>query len=78
MALKKSDKLITISESTKKEMLEFYNFHESDKIQAVHLGVDAKFFNHSNKEYLRKILSELQLKHNFSRVFFICRKQQTS
>ena len=67
VAMKKSDKLITISESTKKEMLEFYNFHESDKIQAVHLGVDAKFFNHSNKEYLRKILSELQLKHNFSR-----------
>jgi glycosyltransferase involved in cell wall biosynthesis len=69
VALKKSDKLITISESTKHELLEFYNFHKGNKIQAVHLGVDAKFFNHSDKEVLSKIISELRVKHNFNKYF---------
>ena len=69
VALKKSDKLITISESTKHELMEFYNFHESDKIQAVHLGVDAKFFDHSAKEVLSKIIGELKIKYNFKRYF---------
>src|SRR4030067_394935 len=35
VALKKSDKLITISESTKNDLMKFYGFHDSNKIQAV-------------------------------------------
>lgn len=69
IALKKSDKLITISESTKQELMEFYNFHHGSKIQAVHLGVDAKFFNHSDKEVWSKIITELRVKHNFNKYF---------
>ena len=69
VALKKSDKLITISESTKQELMEFYNFHTSDKIQSVHLGVDAKFFDLSAKEVLSKIIGELKIKYNFKRYF---------
>jgi len=69
IALKKSDKIITISESTKKELIEFYNYSQRDKIQAVHLGVDAEFFKRTNKENLGKILSGLRLKYNFNRYF---------
>ncbi len=69
VALKKSDKLITISESTKQEMMEFYHFHKSSKIHAVHLGVDSKFFNPLNKEISRKTLSELKVKYNFNHYF---------
>lgn len=69
IALKKSDKLITISESTKKELMNFYGFKNQDKIKAIHLGVNDRFFKDQNKVTLKNKLTELKQKFKIERYF---------
>jgi mannosyltransferase len=48
LAIKKSDGIICISDSTKKDMLSFYPNLDENKIRVIHLGVDQQFFKLSN------------------------------
>jgi glycosyltransferase involved in cell wall biosynthesis len=45
ISLKKSDKIVTISESTKKDMLKQFNHIPSTKIEVIHLGVNGVNIN---------------------------------
>ncbi len=69
IALKKSDLIITISKSTKEELVSFYDYKLSDKIRPVHLGVDEKFVLNLDKNKANERLKLLKKQHNFKQYF---------
>jgi len=69
VALKKSDKLICISESTKKELIEFYNYKDSAKIECIHLGVNSRYFISNEIGRTTNVLENLKNRYNFDKYF---------
>jgi len=63
MAIKKSDRIIAISQSTKKDILKFFPNVEENKIHVVHHGFDAELFSSViSQEESDKILNSYKLK----------------
>lgn len=60
---KRADKIITYSDSTKKDVIEFLNINEK-KISVIPLGVEEKFKPASEKE-IKKIKADLGLPDNY-------------
>lgn len=69
VALKKSDLIITISKSTKEELVSFYDYKLSNKIRPVYLGVDQKFLQYHDKKKANERLKLLQAQYNFNQYF---------
>lgn len=69
IALKKSNKIITISESTKRELIDFYNFKDEHKIKAIYLGVDNKSSLKQNSNNINSELDEIKKKFKLDRYF---------
>lgn len=62
-AIKNSDKIIAVSESTKKDILKFYPKIKEDKIKVIYHGFDADLFQKETpKEKSEKILRSYKLK----------------
>jgi len=61
MAIKKSNKIIAVSQSTKKDILKFYPEISEKKIAVIHHGFDAGIFQ---KKYSAEITDELLKKYN--------------
>jgi len=63
LAIRKSDKIIAVSESTKKDILKFYPEIKEEKIRGIYHGFDKELFqkNHS-EEKTEKILESYELK----------------
>lgn len=64
---KKSDLIIAISESTKKDLVDFYGIN-ADKIKVIYPGVDGKFFR---KQTDGKKLSETKTKYGIGDKFIL-------
>lgn len=61
-AVKRSDKLIAVSESTKRDLLEFFPKLEPSKIRVIHHGFDSEFFGtRVSEEELVSKLKNFQL-----------------
>ena len=61
LAVAYADKIITISESSKKDILKFYPNIKSEKIKVIHHGFDATVFNRE-----RNLQKEEEIKNKFS------------
>ncbi len=59
-AIKKSDKIIAVSKSTKKDILKFYPIITADKIKVIHHGFDAELFQ---KEFDKKEIGDVLRKY---------------
>ena len=65
-ALKRAQKIITVSEFTKKEILELYPFAQADKITAVHNGFPKHdFFPIARSEKTQEVLSRYGIEEPF-------------
>lgn len=63
ISIKKSDKIIAVSESTKKDILKFYPEIKEKKIKVIHHGFDAKLFQKEISEEMKgSILKNYKLK----------------
>lgn len=60
-AIKHSDKIIAVSNSTKKDILKFYPDIKEDKIKVIYHGFDSELFN---KNYSEEIINSTLLKFN--------------
>ena len=60
--IKKSDKIICISESTKNDLINFYNIKE-DKVCVIYNGYDKKLFNKKNIN--KKILNKYHIDYDY-------------
>ncbi len=63
LAIKKSDKIIAVSESTKKDILKFYPQINPEKIRVIYHGFDKELFqkNHSEEKF-EKLAKNYELK----------------
>lgn len=68
-AIRKSDRIIAISENTKKEIINFWGKCYEEKIDVVYLGVDEKFRNVKNNFYYRSHINILRNKYHFDDYF---------
>ncbi|MDD3301444.1 MAG: glycosyltransferase family 1 protein, partial [Patescibacteria group bacterium] len=64
-ALKKAGKIITVSEFTKKEILEIYSFAKTEKITAIHNGFSENYLPINNPEKINQILAKYGLEKPF-------------
>jgi glycosyltransferase involved in cell wall biosynthesis len=63
MAVKRADKLIAVSESTKRDLLEFFPSLPESRVRVIHHGFDAEFFGaRVGDEVLTPILKSYNLK----------------
>jgi len=63
LAIRKSDKIIAVSQSTKNDILKFYPEIKNEKIKAIHHGFDAELFSKKiSKENTEAILSRYALR----------------
>ncbi|MFC1608690.1 glycosyltransferase family 4 protein [Patescibacteria group bacterium] len=63
LAIKKSDKVIAVSESTKSDILKFYPEISKDKIKVIYHGFDGELFEGSiDGEKVNEVLSKFRLK----------------
>lgn len=60
--IRKSDKIICISENTKNDLINFYNIKE-DKISVIYNGYDRKLFNKDNID--KKILNKYNINYDY-------------
>ena len=64
-AVKRADKLIAVSESTKRDLLEFFPALPESRVQVIHHGFDAEFFGERvSEKTLSQELSSYYLKPN--------------
>jgi glycosyltransferase involved in cell wall biosynthesis len=68
-ALKKSDKLIAISQSTKNEIIDFYGVRYKEKVSVVFEGVKQFIFSVDEMSNLTKKLSHLRKSYRFEKYF---------
>ncbi|MFC1644756.1 glycosyltransferase family 4 protein [Patescibacteria group bacterium] len=62
LAIRKSDKIIAVSESTKGDILKFYPEISEDKIKVIHHGFDGELFSKEiDEEKVKSVLSKFQL-----------------
>ena len=71
LAIRKSDKIIAVSQSTKNDILKFYPEIKSEKIKVIYHGFDAELFSRqTSKENTENILSRYKLRAS-SYVIFV-------
>ena len=64
-AVKNADRLIAVSESTKKDILKFYPEVDAGKIAVIHHGYDCELFSdHISMHAQNEILSELEIQNS--------------
>ncbi len=62
MAIRRSDKIIAVSESTKNDILKFYPGIEEQKIKVIYHGFDSSLFKkNSSREEIKNLLSKFQI-----------------
>ncbi|MDD2766487.1 MAG: glycosyltransferase family 1 protein [Candidatus Moranbacteria bacterium] len=62
VALRRADKIIAVSESTKKDVVEFFPHISEDRIRVIHHGFDGEFFGTKlSSEELRLLLTSYSL-----------------
>jgi len=66
-SLKKADKIISISEFTKKEILHFYKKISPNKIKVIYNGIDEKFKTRNNfdKQYFERIRNKYNITERY-------------
>lgn len=65
MALQKSKRIIAVSESTKRDLIEFYKI-TPEKISVIYEGVDNKFFQIGSDEDINILRNELNISGDFA------------
>lgn len=69
-AIKRADKIITISESTKKDIIRFYNV-KPEKIQIVYHGYDAYIFRPFQNEKDCAIIEQVKTKYRITKPYIL-------
>lgn len=64
-ALKKAGKIITVSEFTKKEILEIYPFAKAEKITPIHNGFPKTYFPIDSQEKINQVLAKYGIEKPF-------------
>lgn len=62
------DRIITVSNSTKKDLIEIFNL-PPEKIRVIYHGLDKRFFDKSSSEEIKKIKKKYKIKSDY--VFFL-------
>lgn len=62
------DRIIAVSESTKKDLIEIFNL-PPEKIKVIYHGLDKRFFKRSSNEEIRKIKNKYKIKGDY--IFFL-------
>ncbi|MCR4417436.1 MAG: glycosyltransferase family 4 protein [Ignavibacteria bacterium] len=69
IALLKANKIIAVSNNTKKELIKFYGEKFEDKIEVIYLGIDEKFLLSRKQNYYQTLIEPLRKKYNFKEYF---------